>query len=208
VPDASNDPPRLGERIVIVGNTNAGKSTLGARLAEHLGVPHIELDALFWQPGWTEPPREEFRARVAEAVQAPRWVISGSYFRHTSDISWPLADQVLWLDVGLRTIVPRVLRRSWTRYRRGELLWGTNHERFWPQLKVWDPDQSLIAFAVRYSGQKRRELQERMSDSQWSHIDFVRLRGMSAIDAWVEEAIRSSSAASDAEPGDASWRSA
>lgn len=207
MPDASNDPPRLGERIVIVGNTNAGKSTLGARLAEHLDVPHIELDALFWRPGWTEPPREEFRARVSEAVQAPRWVMSGSYFDAQADISWPLATQVLWLDVGLATVLPRILSRSWTRWRGKELLWGTNHERFWPQLRVWS-DDSLIGFAIKRSGEKRRRLEARMVDPQWSHIAFVRLRGTSAIDAWVEEALRASAGAHEAESEDPSWRSA
>jgi adenylate kinase family enzyme len=205
VPDASNDPPRLGERIIIVGNTNAGKSTLGARLAEHLDVPHIELDALFWQPGWTEPPREEFRARVAEAVQADRWVMSGSYFDVQGDISWPLATQVLWLDVGLLTVIPRILHRSWNRYRRNELLWGTNRERFWGQLRVWS-DDSLIGFAVKRGGDKRRRLEARMADPRWSHIDFVRLRGTRAIDSWVETALASSLQKPDLE--DPSWRSA
>lgn len=191
---ASSAPPRLGERIIIVGNTNSGKSTLAARLGKHLDVPHVELDALFWQPDWTEPPTEEFRARVAEAVAPGRWVMSGSYFRLISDITWPRADQVLWLDVGLHIVIPRILRRSWTRWRQNELLWGTNRERFWSQLKVWDEQQSLIGFAIRRSSEKRRDLEARMADPQWRHIDFVRLRGTKAIDCWVEEAQRATPA--------------
>jgi adenylate kinase family enzyme len=205
VPDASSAPPRLGERIIVVGNTNSGKSTLGLRLATHLGVPHVELDALFWRPDWTEPPPEEFRAAVAEAVAPGRWVMSGSYARLQQDISWPLADQVIWLDLGLRTVLPRVIRRSWRRYRSDELLWGTNRERFWSHLKLWDPGESLIAFALTKSGQKRRTLEGFMADTQWSHIDFVRLRGQRAIDAWVTVAMRATEA-----PGGTGeqWRSA
>jgi cytidylate kinase len=35
-----------GTRIHVTGNSCSGKSTLGERLAEALGVPFIELDAL------------------------------------------------------------------------------------------------------------------------------------------------------------------
>ncbi|MEM9215818.1 MAG: shikimate kinase [Cyanobacteria bacterium P01_F01_bin.150] len=36
----------LGQRLLIVGNSCAGKSTLGAQLASGLNVPFVELDAL------------------------------------------------------------------------------------------------------------------------------------------------------------------
>ena len=39
-------------RVSIVGNAGSGKSTLAQALAACLDVPHIELDALFHQPGW------------------------------------------------------------------------------------------------------------------------------------------------------------
>ena len=126
--------------------------------------------------------------------------MSGSYFSLSGDLSWPIADQVLWLDVGLRSVIPRILHRSWTRYRRNELLWGTNRERFWSQLKIWDEHESLIGYAIRRSGEKRRGLEDRMADLQWSHIDFVRLRGQKAIDAWVTEALRVSAPDRSREP--------
>lgn len=58
-------------RIVVVGNTGSGKTTLAGQLATLLGVPHVELDALhWWEPNWVPPPVEEFRARVAAALAA------------------------------------------------------------------------------------------------------------------------------------------
>jgi adenylate kinase family enzyme len=38
---------------VVVGTSAVGKTTLAAALSRRLGVPHIELDALYWGPGWT-----------------------------------------------------------------------------------------------------------------------------------------------------------
>ena len=39
-------------RIVVVGTSGAGKTTLARRIAALLMLPHIELDAINWQPGW------------------------------------------------------------------------------------------------------------------------------------------------------------
>lgn len=41
-------------RVVIVGTSGAGKSTLARALAKRLGVADIELDALHWEPQWTQ----------------------------------------------------------------------------------------------------------------------------------------------------------
>ena len=40
-------------------------------LAARLGVPRVELDSIFHQPGWSELPRDEFRVRYAEAMADP-----------------------------------------------------------------------------------------------------------------------------------------
>src|SRR5688500_3597481 len=48
----------IGKRIIVVGSSGSGKSTLGEQLAARLDVPFIELDALYWEPGWVEAERE------------------------------------------------------------------------------------------------------------------------------------------------------
>jgi adenylate kinase family enzyme len=44
IPD-SND---IGQRIVVAGTTGSGQTTTARQLSLLLGLPHIELDALFW----------------------------------------------------------------------------------------------------------------------------------------------------------------
>lgn len=39
-------------RMVVVGDSGSGKTTVARRLARHLNVQHIELDALFNEKGW------------------------------------------------------------------------------------------------------------------------------------------------------------
>ena len=53
-------------RIAVVGTSGSGKTTLAHRLAQQLGIPHVELDALHWDPNWTPAPPDTFRERTEE----------------------------------------------------------------------------------------------------------------------------------------------
>ncbi len=182
------DCPPIGRRIHIMGNTSAGKSTLGARFARRLGVPFVELDALNWEPGWvglntTNP--EEFERRIREATAGDGWVVAGSYTSFSQRVFWPRLETVVWLDLPLPQLVWRVLTRSWRRWRSQELLWGTNYERFWPQLMVWRKEDSLIWWAVTQQQRKRRSLLQYMTDPRWAHIRFIRLTSSAEIELFT-----------------------
>ena len=180
------------QRIQVMGTSGSGKSTVGLRLAEAFGAPHVELDAINWLPGWTERDHEGFRALVAEATAGDRRVVSGNYLSRMHDILWGRADTVIWLDLPLHLTIYRQLTRSWRRWRSNELLWGTNYERFFPQLKVWDPN-SLPGFAIRNRPKQRRMLIEAMADPRWAHIRFVRLTSQREIDRFVASLLASAS---------------
>lgn len=183
----------LGRRIQIVGPSCSGKSTLGELLAARLEVPFVELDALFWKPGWTEPPAEEFQAKLtAFAAANDAWVMSGQYHRHTAATTWPSLQTVVWLDFPVTVTVPRIVRRSWKRWRSGELLWGTNTESFFGQFKLWSRD-SLITYTVLYNRRNRRRYLDATADPRWAHIRFIRLRSPGEVATFV--------AGMDAEPG-------
>lgn len=168
----------IGQRIHVTGNTCAGKTTLGEHLATRLSVPHVDLDAINWQPDWvalvdTDP--ELFQQRINEATAGDGWVVSGSYSGFSRRGFWDRLETVIWLDMPLWLLVWRVLTRSWRRWRSKELLWGYNEERFWPQLAVWNKEDSLLWWAVTQQERKRRELHEATADDRWSHIRFTRL---------------------------------
>jgi adenylate kinase family enzyme len=179
----------IGRRIQVIGNTCAGKSTLARRIGDALDLPVVELDGLNWQPGWValtevDPPR--FERLLSDATVGDAWVVAGSYSRWAERLLWPRLETMVWLDPPLLRIVGRVLRRSWRRWRTRELLWGTNREQLWPQLRVWDR-RSLVNWAVTQHGRKRREMLARMADARMAHVSFIRLRTGADVEAFVAD---------------------
>lgn len=177
----------VGRRIHVTGNSCSGKSTMANHLAAALDVPCVELDALNWQPGWvgladTNP--DELERRIAHATAGEGWVVSGSYMGFSQRVFWPRVETVVWLDLPVHRLLWRVLSRSWRRWRSKELLWGTNYERFWPQLKVWNREDSLVWWIVTRHRGKRRRLEACMQDPAWRHIAFLRLGSAAEIEAF------------------------
>ncbi|MDD9948265.1 MAG: hypothetical protein OXU48_01880 [candidate division Zixibacteria bacterium] len=148
----------------------------------------MELDALNWEPGWVslaEKDPEELERRISDATLGDGWVVSGSYMGFSMRTFWSRVETVVWLDLPVHRLLWRVLVRSWKRRRSKELLWGTNYERFWPQLKVWNREDSLIWWIVTQQGRKRRRMQACMEDPEWRHIAFVRLGSNAEIESFL-----------------------
>ena len=161
-----------------MGPTCSGKSTLAARLAEHYGVPHVELDALHWGPNWSEASVEEFRDRVEAALPETGWVVDGNYGGKLGDLVLGQVDLVVWLDLPLHTILGRLWTRTLRRIRHEEDLWGSNRETWRGAFLSRD---SLFAWALKTHRRRRRELPPRLE-----HVPSVRLRSAREADAWLE----------------------
>ncbi len=75
-------------RVAVVGTSGTGKTMLASRVARRLGIPHVELDALYWEPGWSEVSTPVFRERAGQALQGDAWVVDGNYSK-VRDLVWP-----------------------------------------------------------------------------------------------------------------------
>jgi adenylate kinase family enzyme len=103
--------PSRVKRILVLGNAGSGKSTLARELARVLAVPVIHLDALFWQPGWRETPRDEWKRRVGGLLSNEGWVMDGNYLG-TLPERLAAADTAVLLDVSRVRCLYRVVRRG------------------------------------------------------------------------------------------------
>lgn len=179
----------MGQRILVIGNSCSGKSTLGAALAAHLAMPFVELDAINWQPNWVglnEADPEEFIRRIQEATAGDGWVVAGSYTKFSQQAFWPRLETIVWLDLPRHLLVWRLLKRSWQRWRSKELLWGTNYERFWPQLMFWRKQDSLLWWILSQHASKKQKMLRYQASSRWQHIRFVRLCSRNEVEAFVK----------------------
>lgn len=171
-------------RIVIIGTTSSGKSTLAESLAKILHADYIDLDALHWEPNWQEAPLEVFRARVASATQAQDWVVAGNY-HVVRDLIWPRAEAVIWLDYSLPRIFWQLTRRTFTRWWTQELLWGTNREALWTHFKLWSPE-SLYHWLIKTYWRRRREYPLLLASPEYQHLHLPHFQQPRQTNQWLE----------------------
>ena len=86
------------QRLLVLGNGGAGKSTFAAAAGEAFSLPVVHLDKLWWLPGWVNRSREEFDALLAEELEKPAWVMDGNY-RRTLSVRLVAADAAVFLDL-------------------------------------------------------------------------------------------------------------
>ncbi len=161
-------------RIVIVGTSGAGKTTLARAVATGLGVPHIELDAINWQAGWRDLARHDaarFVSRVTEAIRGEGWVVDGNYSL-VADRVWRRATHLVWLDYDRPVIMGRVIRRSVLRAMLKTELWAGNRERWQHFLRPSHP----IRWAWDTWSRRRRETAERLQRDEYASLVVLRLR--------------------------------
>lgn len=168
----------MARRIVLMGSSCAGKTTLAEQLAERLGVLHVELDALHHGPNWTEATAEELKAKL-EATLAPLdgWIADGNYMGKLGTWLIDQADTVVWLDLPLRTSLRRLWRRHRTRIRDRVELWNGNRENWRNAFVGWN---ALFPYTIHAHIGRKWTWPPRFEGR-----NVVRLRSPREVEAWL-----------------------
>jgi len=166
----------------VIGVTGSGKTTVAAALALKLQVPHVELDALYWEPNWTMSDTEVFRTRVQLAVAGDGWVVDGNYSK-ARDLVWSRADSLVWLDYSLPVAFGRLFRRTIGRVRSRQELWNGNRERFAEQFLS---RQSLFVWLLQSHRRYRSTIPTALAADAYAHLRVVRLRSPREARLWFQ----------------------
>ncbi len=146
---------------------------MAAAIGDGFGLPVVELDALNWRPDWealsyTDPPA--FLRAVEAATAGPGWVVAGNYTiaRH---IVWARATHIVWLDYPRAIVMSRVIRRSFMRAWRRQMIWGGNREGF----HLWLDPSHPIRWAWRTWQSNRDTTIARLSEATSAHLRVVQV---------------------------------
>lgn len=173
------------QRVSVVGVSGSGKSRLAASVAEAIDAPHVELDALFHQPGWQPCEPDIFIADVRAATSGERWVVDGNYRIAVRDGPvWERADTVVWLDLPRSVTIRQSIRRTFGRAIRRTELWNGNRESPVNMLR-WDPHKSIIRWSWTSYDRVRSQYIAAMTDPRFDHLRFIRLTSHTDAERWL-----------------------
>ena len=168
-------------RLVVIGVSGCGKSVLARQIAVRFGVPHVELDALYWEENWQGASKSAFRARVEEATCVEAWVVDGNYSQGR-DIVWRRATHVVWLDYGLFTIMRRISFRTLRRLLGQQQLWNGNRE----SLRAVFGRNSIVWYAFTSYRRQRGNYATLLSSREFMHLKVRRFDSPKEASAWVQ----------------------
>ncbi|MCZ4089486.1 AAA family ATPase [Sinorhizobium psoraleae] len=135
------------KRVLVIGCSGGGKTTLARRLSEHYELPFVSMDReFFWLPGWVSRAREEQRNLIAAKVANARWVMDGTN-PSTFDLRLPRADVVLWVRMPRLLCLIGVMRR-WLKWRgaaRPEMADGCPERVSWEFVRyIWTFERKFV----------------------------------------------------------------
>ena len=168
------------QRISIVGTSGSGKTTLARQISQLLDIPHVELDALHWEPNWVEVSDEVLRSRVKIALSGDRWVVDGNYSQ-LRDLIWARADTVVFLDYAFPVVMTRLFWRTMWRSFTQEQICNGNRESL--KKAFFEPD-SILLWALQTYGRNRKTYPLLFQKPEYAHIHFIHLRSPQATKDW------------------------
>ncbi|OLP43591.1 AAA family ATPase [Rhizobium oryziradicis] len=103
---------RSSQRVMVVGCSGGGKSTLSMKLCHRFGFQFVSLDRdIFWLPGWQKRTRSQQRNIIEDKISQERWLMDGSN-PSSFDLRLPRTDLVLWVRMPRWLCLLGVYRRA------------------------------------------------------------------------------------------------
>ena len=166
-------------RILLIGVTGSGKTSLARALEASHGIRAIDVDSMAWQPGWVKTPDEELAASAAAVAATDAWVMDSAWTAIRS-VVLPRTELVVALDLPRRVSLGRLLTRTTRRLITRERICGDNVESLHSVLSR----DSIIRWHFRSFAEKRAQIAEWESDPALPPV--LRLRSPREVHEWLD----------------------
>lgn len=171
------------QRVHLVGSSGAGKTTLGRLIAARLALPFVDLDELFWEPGWVDVGHAELSRRLSPRVAGPGWVVAGNYGPTTEPQLWPRLTHLVVLDLPLPLLMARTLWRTLRRGVTREPCCNGNRESL---TRLFDR-QGVVRYLWRNGPRRRRRFAAIEREPALAHARVVVLRSPAEVRRFVRQ---------------------
>ena len=155
-------------KILIIGCSGVGKSTLAVQMGKKLSLPVHHLDRLLWLPGWVKKNQAVFDAEVEKLLTSNSWIMDGTFSR-TLPHRLQFADTVVWLRYSRLLCAYRVLKRRWE----------YSGESFRPDMTPGCPekmDWKFFHFIWNFHRKKEPYIIQDLSNAQRPSLEVIILR--------------------------------
>jgi adenylate kinase family enzyme len=159
----------------VIGTSCVRKTSFARSLARVLSVPHIELDALYWQPQWVPRLPDEFRQVVEKELSQDCWITDGNY-SVVRDLTWSRATTVTWLNYAFPVVLWRALTRTVRRVLTQEELFSGNRESL--RMALFSRE-SILWWVLTTFHRRRKQYRELFDTRPSSRLVYVELRNPS-----------------------------
>jgi adenylate kinase family enzyme len=169
-------------RVVVIGASCSGKTTLAKSISKRLGLPHIEIDSFVWRPNWSLPSNMELLAVVTSKIASERWVIDGVFPEHR-DMVWARADTLIWLNYPMTLVFGRALRRTLKRLITRERL-GEHNVETWR--RTFFSSRSQLLWVIHSWRKRRRDYPKILRRPENRHLRIIQFTSPRQAQAWAD----------------------
>ena len=163
------------KKVLVIGCSGVGKTTLAARVSQKTGLPFTATDPFYWRAHWQLASTESVVHSVDEATRRPAWVLDGN-FDGQRELVWRRADTIVWLDYPLWRVLPQVVTRNLGLWLSQKPTWSGNR-------MTWKRAWSGVRHALRSHELKHRNYPAYLSE--FPNVRVLRFRHPGEADAWL-----------------------
>ncbi|NLS16034.1 AAA family ATPase [Rhizobium sp. P40RR-XXII] len=142
---------KKANRILVMGCSGGGKSTLSQKIAARFDLTYISVDRdILWLPGWVQRDKTEQRSLILSMIEGERWVMDGTN-PSTFDIRLPRTDFVIWVRMPRLLCIWGAVSRwlKWIGRTRPEMAPGCKEKIDWEFLRfIWTFEEKFTPRVV------------------------------------------------------------